>query len=571
MVAVLVIANSFSVLVAQRIRELGLLRLIGASRSQLMRIVFGEAAAVAAVGAIAGAGLGSVLAYMASRIVRLGDVEVHLTMTPMMALVAVVVALTTSMVGCALPAWRAGRVSPLEAMSDTRAGADRRGRGLSGFVLAAAGLGVAAWTAQRGGAFDTQRMALIGAGVLVGFAGLALLSRWVVVPFTRVVGWPLVRLAGVSARLGVGNTRRQPSRTAGAASTLMVALALVAMVSTFGASARKSIDAKVTATGGADLLLERRGVVRVSTPAVADALQQSRRGVVVAAEITAVDGALLAPNGARTTAVASDLAAVSRLVDLGIDSGSLSSADPASSVAVAVATAQELGVSVGDHLSLQSLSGTSRSLMVVAIYTNTAILGPAVVPWITAREIGADGTFELATLDVRPGAPVDHVQQHLQRIMSAFPKVAVGTPERFAERSRSVTDTTLRVIYVLLIGSLGLGVLGLASTLALSTLERRRELVMLRAIGASRFQIRSLVWMEATMIGLIAAVLGITTGATVGRLGVNLAPGTLGGSPVIAWKELALVGAVSVVTAWVVSLGVARRAARVPPAEAGRM
>ena len=422
MVAVLVIANSFSVLVAQRVRELGLLRLIGASRAQIMRLVFGEAAAVGVLGAIVGAGLGAVLADVAAHIVRLGDVEVHLTMTPTMMLVAVVVAFTTSMLGCAWPAWRAGRVAPLEAMSDTQAGADRRGRGLSGLLLAAAGLGVAAWTAQRPGELTTSRIALIGAGVLVGFIGVALLSRWVVVPFTRIVGWPVVIVAGVSARLGIGNARRQPSRTAGAASTLMVALALVATVSTFGASARKAIDAKVTTTGGADLLLERRGVVRSSTSAIAATLQRSRRGVVDAAEITAVDGALIGPGGASTPAVASDLAGIGHLVDLGIDAGDLSAADPMNSAALASGTAKDLGVSIGDRVTLQSLSGSSRSLVVAATYTNTAILGPAVVPWITAREIAADGTFELAALDIRAGAPLDRVEERLQQRHERIPE-----------------------------------------------------------------------------------------------------------------------------------------------------
>ncbi len=578
LVAILVIANSYSVLVAQRTRELGLLRLIGASRPQLMRTVLGESMVVGFAGAVIGGAVGVVLAYVASRIVRAAGVSVGLSLTWGMAVVAVAVGVSTSVVGASWPAWRAGRVAPIEALSDTSGGADRPSRGVVPAVMTLVGFAVATWAATRTGDLDAIRLAAIGAGVVAGLAGLALLSRWIVVPFSTAVSWPLRRVAGVTARLGVGNTTRQPSRTAGAASTLMVGLALVSIVGTFGASARQAIDARVGASGHADLYVQRTGVVRVSTSAVERTLGGVRRIGGDLVLVTAVDGVLEGRGGATTPVVAADPSAAARIVDLGVVAGDPAgrphvgaSVAPLPPAMVSTDTATALGVGIGDRVTLRSVSGGSRPLTVAATYTDTAIVGPAVVPLTTAREVSADDTFDVAALRLPPGVPSDRARAVVERTMRQFPRVAVDTPAGFAALSTSVLDTTLRIILVLLVGALGIGVLGLASTLALSTLERRRELVMLRAVGASRRQIRSLVWLEASMVGLIAAAVGIAIGTAVGRVAASLVSGTLGGSPVVPWASLALVGAVAVVVAWLVSIGVARRAAMVPPAEAGRM
>ena len=574
LVAALVISNSYSVLVAQRTRELGLLRLVGATRAQIIRMVLGESAVVGVAGAVVGGGLGVVLAYVAARVVRTGGIDVGFTATWSMAAVAVVVGVTTSVVGSMWPAWRASRVPPIEAWSDTQAGADRRSRGVVPGVLTLLGFGLAGIVAGRSQAFDATTLSVIGLGVLVGFIGLALLSRWVVVPFTAVLGWPLVRVVGISARLGVGNTARQPSRTAGAASTLMVGLALVSTVGTFGASAHEAINAQVGAAGTADLYVERRGVVRVSTSAVDELVRHSRfsRGIDDAVEVTSVDGSLLGRDEATSPVVASDLAAASRIIDLGDVVGDpASSTDARPAAMLSTSTAERLGVAVGEQVTLRSVSGESRRLTVAATYTNTAILGPAVVPWVTARDMSADGTFDLAAVRLRDGAPLDRIKDRMARTLHDLPKLGIDTPAGFAALSTTVADTTLRIVMVLLVGALGIGLLGLVTTLALSVLERRRELVMLRALGASRAQIKMLVWFEASMIGVIAATVGIGVGTAIGRIGVGLAPGTLSGSPVIPWADLGAVALAAVAIAWAVSIGVARRAARVPPAEAGRM
>ena len=406
LVAILVIANSYSVLVAQRTRELGLLRLIGASRAQLMRTVLGESMVVGLAGALIGGAIGVVLAYVASRIVRTAGVSVGVSLTWGMAVVAVAVGVSTSVVGASWPAWRAGRVAPIEALSDTSGGADRPSRGVVPAVMALVGFAVATWARDPPGDLDAIRLAAIGAGVVSGFAGLALLSRWIVVPFSTVVSWPLRRVAGVTARLGVGNTTRQPSRTAGAASTLMVGLALVSIVGTFGASARQAIDAQVGAAGHADLYVQRTGVVRVSTTAVERTLGGVRRIGGDLVLVTAVDGVLEGraarplPWWRRTRRGGEDRRPgcggrrPRRPTHVGASVAPL----PPAMVSTDAATA--LGVGIGDRVTLRSVSGGSRPLTVAATYTDTAIVGPAVVPLTTAREVSADDTFDVG------GAPI---------------------------------------------------------------------------------------------------------------------------------------------------------------------
>ena len=348
------------------------------------------------------------------------------------------------------PALRAGRVPPIEALSDTRAGADRPARGFVPGLAVLVGFGVAGWVGSQGGELTAWRLTVVGLAAVVGFAGLALLSRWVVVPVVVIAGAPVVRLVGVTARLGLGNARRQPSRTAGAASTLMVGLALVSTVATFGASAHRAIDAQVGAAGRADLFVERRGLVRVSTGAV-DRVLRGRRGVIDAAEFTTLDGSVVGPGGASTPALASDPAAADRIVDLDVVTGTARS----SGVVLSVETADRLGVGAGSTVEVRSVSGSTRRLPVTGTYRNTAVAGPALVPWDVARSLAADGTFEVAAVRLHPRAPADRVRFRLEREMRTFPRVGVDTPAGFARLSTSVTDATLRIVTVLLAGALG--------------------------------------------------------------------------------------------------------------------
>ena len=270
--------------------------------------------------------------------------------------------------------------------------------------------------------------------------------------------------------------------------------------------------------------------------------------------------------------MAADLERADRVIDLGVTHGDPSAGDgPGGGVMVSERAADSLGVEVGSEVTLRSTSGQDLRLPVVALYTNTSIFGSVIVDRASAVSVKADGTFELAAVDLTDRFDHRFARYGFRRVAHQFNEVAVETPQEYAQLRLTVADVALRVIGVMLAGALGVGFMGLVGTLALSTAERRRELVMLRAVGAKRLQIRMLIWIEATFIGAIAVLVGMGTGLALGYAGTSVAPEGFIGEPVIPWGQLALVAVAGVVVAWLVSLGVARRASRVPPSEAGRI
>jgi len=577
LVSSLVVANTLSVLVAQRTREFGLLRLVGASRRQILGMVMTESLGVGAVGAVLGLGLGVVLAYVAARVVRDSTVPVGFAVTPLMVVVALGVGVVVTSVGGIVPAVRAGAVAPMAALSDTRAGADRRSHGAGPLAAIVVGVAATLYAVTRPGGASGPMLVVAGVGVLAVFVGVAGISRWIVRPVLALASTAIGLSGSLSGRLGAVNARRSPGRTAGAASTLMVGLAFVGVVATVGASVRTTVATQFDTASRADLYLERRGVVRVSTGALeADLLRRlsRRRGPADWAAITSVDGVVVGRRGATDNLAASDLADLDRLVDLGVSAGAIRpdrrfGADPAGvppPVILSRSAAERLGASPGDDVTLRSVSGHDLPLRVAAVYTNTAIAGDAVVDRSSGLDPSVLGTFELGLLRFDGRVPVRRVTS----IAGHYPKVRVHTPAEFGALNAAVTDTVLRILGVVLVGMVGIGYLGLVATLGLATLERRRELVMLRAVGATRAQVRSMVLTEATLVGLVAAVVGLGVGVAAGRLVAAAAPDDLVAGVVVPWSLLALVAVGSVGLAALVSVGVGRRAGLVPPAEAGR-
>lgn len=536
LVATFAVANVQTVVLAQRTRELALLRLVGASRAQLARVVLTEALLVGAAATAVGLVAGSVLAWLAADVVDPLGVDAQILVTGGMVAAAVVVGVVVTLVGSLWPAVRASRAAPIDALSDTGAGSEA---GLVGPLV----------PAVRG------------------------LARFIA-PAFGVAGW-----------LGVGNVGRRPARSAAAGATLMLTLVLVGSVATLGAGAQQTVTDRFESNGSADLYLERRGLVRVDTSSLVRRLQEEAGGISGGAEVIAVDGVLVGTGGTERRVTTSGLVRLDELMNLDVVDGDpadgASASDgpsesdplgdgPPDGAMLSEGTADDLGVGVGDEVTLQSSSGRETQLKVVAVYANTAFVGPAVVARAAVTEVDAEGTFELAALRVSPDVPVQAAGYSVKRVADGFPKVRVHTPESFAELDSDVTDTVLRVVWVLLVGSVGIGFLGLASTQALAVLERRRELVMLRAVGASRGQVRGLIALEAAVIAAAAAVIGLGTGILVAWWGAGLVPDELVSQPLVPWAQLGLIGAASVTVASLVSLAVSRKATRVAPAEAGR-
>ncbi len=360
----------------------------------------------------------------------------------------------------------------------------------------------------------------------------------------------------------------------------MIGMALVGAVATTSATARVSIDTQLRTSGSTDLVIQRRGLVRVSTDVVADAVDRYVRGIDTFAAIQTVDGTLSGPSGTEKQVVATGLSRVAGIIELDIVDGDPSTgASPAEMAAgdgsataamLSTSAAAELGTGIGKMISLTSTSGRTLQLQVVGIYRNTAILGPAVVSRDAARSIGADGSFELAAIRVADRAPFGRVQRRLDQLASYFPKVQVNTPVELAQLDSTIADTAVRVASIMLFGAVGLGFLGLGGTLALSTLERRRELVMLRAIGSDVAQIRRTLAVESVLVASLAAAIGLTLGVGATAVGALASTSALTGQLVIPWLDLLGLSIAAIALAWAVARVVSRSATRVAPAEVGR-
>jgi len=579
LVAALVVANLFSVLTSQRTRELGLLRAVGGSASQIRRTVIAEAALVGAIATVVGVVLGGFLGAGAARFVQPGASHTTFVSTPTMWTTGLIVGMGVTLVGSVIPAVRAGRVSPLEALSDTGAGGEQRVSGIPALAALACGAAVIAGAVAIGGT-GIARTALFGVGGAGVAWGFGRLSRAALGPLFDLLARRFRRRT-ITTRLAFGNLARHPARTAAAASTLMIGLALVGAVATIGATARQSIDEQLGTSGSAEIIVQRRGLVRVSTDSIVGRLS-GVRGIADMAELQTVDGVVSGPGGSEARVAATPFEAMSRIVDLGLvdgaaeegaaveGTGQVRSGDSPTDVAMlSTATAHALGVAVGDTVTLTSTSGRTRALRVTATYANTAIVGPAVVTRQAARAIGANGSFELAALEIVDRAPFERVVNRIDDVARGFPKVGVNTPAELASLDGGIADAAIRVVAIMLIGAVGLGFGGLGGTLALSTLERRRELVLLRAVGANRTQLRTSITIESVVVGALAATVGSVAGCAVAWLALRSTGSAFGGEPVVPVAALLVVAGLATLLAAVVSLAVSRRATNVEPAEVG--
>ena len=513
-VGVFLVLNTFSIIVAQRLRELALMRAIGASRGQLISAVLVEAVVIgllaSVLGIAAGIAVGTGLAALLTTL--FGGLPLAGAGVPVGAILAGLgVGLVVTVLAALFPAWRASQVPPVAAMQEAAA----QVRPLTRLSLAGAVVALLAATAlaiSLAGSAGDATLPLLLLGVLLAFIGVALLTPLVAGPVVRVLGklfaW------STPGELGRRNTGRNPRRTAITAAALMVGVALVTAISTIFSSLTTSFNQTIDDELTAELIIsgeQTSAIPPTFDPAV---LAQARQlPDVSAAAGLWFDLVELEGSGGVIFAV-DDPAAMQDMAGLEVVDGSLAGLSSGQLI-VDERTAEEQRLAVGDQVPIRLPRGEQRSYQVVGVYEPSNLVTGFVLSAADTGGFRAPNPTQ-GFVELREGADPGPVREQLQRLLADSPEVQVHDQSSYVEQQTRVFDQVLGFVQILLVLAMLIAVLGVINTLVLSVIERTRELGLLRAIGLGRAATMRMVTVESVVISLFGALLGLGVGTALG-------------------------------------------------------
>lgn len=509
-VAAFLIYNTFAMLVAQRGKEMALLRAVGASRRQVLMSVLLEAVVLALAAAVIGIALGYGLAVGLTALLK--QIGLSLTsgvaLTPQAVIWAVILAVVVTVASALLPAARAARTPPLAALREAATPIERPGRArtvVGLLILLVSGVGLA-------GAFtddpNVSRVALAALGLLVATVFLAP----VLAMGAARIATQVMQAAGVSGQLAGRNAERGPRRLAATASALLIGLALVTAVTVVVASARESINSLIDRSFGADYIVATATGNPFSTQ-IADGLRQvpDVQSVVSQsqgpARVDGEDQLITAMGGGPVTSA----------FDVTVASGSI---DPLTQ-GTAIADqdwADGQGVSTGDRVSVLFPSGQTRSFTLEGIFepTDAGLLSGLIIPKEDYRAVGGAAQDTLLYVSLTPEADPAATLPVVEEVTAQNPLLQVLDQASIKEQNTSQINQLLYLIYGMLGLSIIIAALGVVNTMALSVLERTREIGLLRAVGLSRRQVRRMIRWEAVLVAVTGSLVGVLVGLIAG-------------------------------------------------------
>jgi putative ABC transport system permease protein len=502
------IFNTFSIIVGQRTRELALLRVVGASRAQVLRSVLTEAAIVGFVSSAVGVGLGVAAAIGLKALLGGFGASLpsgSLTFEPRTAIVGLAVGTLVTVVSAIGPARNAVRIPPVAALTDratdgARASLSKR-RLIAGAALALLGV------LLLGLGLSKPVVALVGVGAVCIFVGVAMVAPAIARPLSDVLGRPLAALLGTPGWLGRENSMRSPSRTAQTASALMVGLALVSAMAVFGASYSESATSSVDQAISADLLISANGTGQLSNsvPATVATVPGVTTTNTVYRDQFEFKSTLTTLTGVTTRNLADT-------VTVRMRSGS-TAALAQGQLLIDSTTATKDNLVVGDTVPVRFAYTGPTTIRIGGIYQANALVGSYLVSstYLLAHFRHESPGAVLVSTNGAPGA-----ETAVTQALAPYADVQVQTRAQFQQSEISQVNQLLGLIYALLALAVLIALIGIVNTLMLSVLERTREIGLLRAVGMRRPQVRSMIRSESVILATFGALVGIVIGTLMG-------------------------------------------------------
>lgn len=571
LVGIFLIVNTFSMLVAQRTREIGLMRAIGSSRKQVNRSVLIEALFLGVVGSLLGVGAGigvavGLMKLMNSMGMNLSTEDLTIAWTtPVLGLTLGIV---VTVFAAYIPARRAGKISPMAALRDAGTPADGRAgrvRAAIGLVLTLAG-GAALLAATRADK-SSEGSLFLGAGVVLTLIGFIVIGPLLAGFVVRVLSTVVLRMFGPVGRMAERNALRNPRRTGATGAALMIGLALVACLSVVGSSMVASATEELDRSVGADFIVQPSGNPQPIVPQAAKALK-AVPGIEHFTDYKAVSAKLTAPDGAVEDegVVAADPTYRDDLRRETV-SGNLADAYGKDAMSVGDAYATRHRIKVGDRITVAFKDGGTARLKVAAITSDdTNVDKGAMYTNITTAEkyVPADKMPKNMIMFAKAqDGKEKEAYTALKDALAAYPQYTVQNQADFKQDLKDQIGQLLNIVYGLLALAIIVAVLGVVNTLALSVVERTREIGLMRAIGLSRRQLRRMIRLESVVIALFGALLGLGLGMGWGTAAQKLLALEGLGVLEIPWP--------TILTVFVGSAFVGLFAALVPAFRAGRM
>ena len=508
-----IILNTFAITVAQRTRENGLLRALGASRRQVLASVLIEALAVGVIAALLGLAAGVAVAAGLKALLSAFGLSLPgggLVLNARTVVASLVIGIGVTLIAAISPARKAAKVPPVAAMQEATVGSTGYGSkqrlvvGLCILALGVAGL----FTGLFG--HVSSAFLVVGVGVLLVFLGVSVLGRTIALPLSRAIGAPLPRIKGVTGTLARENTMRNPKRTAASASALMIGVGLIAFISIFASSAKASINATIDRTFAGDFVIN--SGAGSSGGGVAPALAQRLNALPQVAAASGERTGSMLILGQPYMIAAVDPRTAGQIFNVSPVQGSIGALG-ADGIAVYSGDATKHHLTLGSPVSVVFRDTGPKTLRVALIYGDNQAAPSANPGSKTSYFLGTPG------YDANFAGPAD-LDAGVAAVKTVAAQYAPGTTVQDqaaykAEQTKPINQI-LAFIYTLLALAIVIALLGIGNTLALSIFERTRELGVMRAVGMTRRQLRGTIRWESVIIALQGTFLGLLVGVFFG-------------------------------------------------------